>query len=710
MPGEYYKMLSQKDQELITEAKKRLNYEIDKDNGNRTRSRDDLRFLTIPGAQWDDVVARERKMWGRPMLEVNVLPKYVDQVTGEMRMNKSKIDIIPADDDADMDQAKLRAGKIKEIEYNSAAKNIYDACGDGITECGYAAMEVLAEYSDNNPFEQELKIKLIDDPINRVYLDSRFDPYFYDNAEYGFKITVYDKDRFEEEFPGADYVTNQGSNNEINKNLIVDDGVVVVEYFYKEKRNKTMVLLSDDRIMEKSEAEKEIQRLKDHQKMAVEQGIKLTQPIIIPEILKERKDVEECQVKYIKFVSDDILERNVWPGTIIPLAILHGKVRIIDGERYICGLIRNAIDSQKMLNYWHTTAVESIALAPNTPVVMTDEMVAGNEDDWTSAHKRNYAYLTYKPDPAQPNGPYRLQPSTPSPALFNELDRAENNIESTIGMHKTDVGQTGPEVSGNAIEARQLPGHVSTFVYQDNLIKGIERIGKILLDAMPQIYDNERTTRVLREDGEEENTLINTTVGNALNAAQNDPKKYSGLNLEDLKDKAEKEGYDADYNKMSNGQYRVIVTTGPSFETKRQEAAQRMLDFAQISGTMNPIDKYYYLKNADWEGASELAEAVRKQIPYGILPPRPGEKPPPPPQPDPIQQTELQIKMLDREVQRAKQINEAERMKTERVKQLKEALKIQQDAKESDVKIKTEIARTINEITSGIKDANNEKV
>jgi hypothetical protein len=701
-------MLSLKDQELITEAKKTLNYEIDKDSDNRRDAHNDLEFITIKGKQWDDEVARERKLWGRPMLEVNVLHKYIDQVTGEMRMNKSKIDVIPADDDADIDQAKLRAGKIKEIEYNSSAKSIYDACGDGITECGYAAMQVINEYSKNNPFEQELKIKLIDDPINRVYLDSRFDPYHYDDAEYGFILTEYDKDRFKEEFPKADYVSHQGSGSDINKNLVMGEGVVVVEYFYKEKEFKTMVLLSDDRQMEKSEAEKEIQRLKDHQRMAIEQGIELTQPIVIPEILRERNDVEQCHVKYIKFVADDILERNDWPGTIIPISILHGKVRIIDGKRHICGLIRNAIDAQKMLNYWHTTAVESIALAPTAPVVMTDVMVEGSEGDWATSHKRNYAYLTYKPDPAQPGGPHRLEPSTPSPALFNELNRAENNIENTIGMHKADVGNAGRELSGNAIEARQLPGHVSTFVYQDNLIKGIERIGKILVDAMPKVYDNERTTRMLRDDGEEETTLINTTVGNALNAAQTDPKKYSGLNVDDLKEKADKEGYDADYNKMSKGKFRVVVTTGPSFETKRQEAAQRMLEFAQISGTMNPVDKYYYLKNADWEGSDELAEAVRKQIPYGVLPPRPGEKPPPPPQPDPAQQVELQIKMLDREVQRAKQINEAERLKTERVKQLKEALRIQQDAKESDVKINAEIARTIKEITKDIEDTPNE--
>lgn len=689
----------EKHDEILTTAKKRLQLEIEKDSDNRMMALNDLSFVYEEEAQWDTKERRKREIRNRPIMQVNVLPKYSDQVTGEMRMNKTKIKVTPGSGDASKETADTQQGMICDIENESNAESIYDEIGQGIVDCGYGAARVITEYTDENPFEQKARIIPIDDPVTSVYLDSTGNSRYYDDAEYGFILQKMSKDKFKQTFNKTDEEVPGYSDSIVDINGIWydEDTVVVTEYFWKEYEKTNTALLSDGRIMEYSKAEEEIEKIKNTLMNAVGNGE--VDETVIPEIIKER-EVKKCSVKWARITCDEVLEENNWAGTIIPIVLTHGKVKIVNGKRIISGLIRNAKDAQKIYNYWHTTAIETLALSPKNPLAVTPRQIAGFEKDYLSLNDENLAFTKYNPDPQAPGPPQRLAPSNPSPAIFTELNRAEENIENTIGMHKADVGAVGRELSGAAIEARQMPGHISTFIYQDNLTKAIAQIGKILVDIIPNVYDTPRDARIRREDDTEEYTPINTTVGKALEIAKDNPDKFTGIDVEKLEEKvkSEKNGMDAPYNKLSEGKYNVVVSAGPSFETRRQEAAANMIKLAQISPTADPKAMYFTVKNMDFDGSEDYAESIRKTLPYGVVPPKPGEKPPQPKQPNPEQMLEYQIKLEERKVQQAKQINEAERLKTERAKQLKEALKIQQDARESDVKISSELAKTIKEL------------
>ncbi|MCP4988353.1 MAG: hypothetical protein GY928_20575 [Colwellia sp.] len=702
MPKEEIKQTENlSDEEIIREAKERLRIEIERDSENRTRATNDLEFVYCEGAQWDEKTRTERETRDRHTKQVNILPKYTEQVTGEIRLNKIKAKVSPADSDGDTNLAELREGMIYNIQYESEAETIFDDVGQGITECGYGAMRAVLKYTEENPFIQKPFIEWIEDPLTSVYMDSHGKSKVYADAEYGFVLDRITKDEFKRRYPGQEIPTQDSGlgQGEID-HWVDDDTVAIAEYFYKEYSKKHLALLSDGDILEYNEAVKVVEEAKLLFEQVKSQG-KEVDETSIPEIAKDRI-VETPKVKWVRMISNKILDKNEWPGTIIPIVLVHGKLKTINGRRYISGLIRNAKDAQEIYNNWHTTVLEVLSQAPNNPLVVTPQMIQGFEKDYNKLHKEIFPYLQFNPDTKLPGPPQRLAPSQPSPALFSELDRAERNIENTIGMHKADVGNAGRELSGDAIEARQLPGHISTFIYLDNLSKGVAQMGKILVDVFPQVYDTERNAPTRKEDDTEAYVPINTTVGKALDLVKKHPMKFSGLKQDELEQAVEKEGANTKFNMMNEGKYNVVVSAGPAFETRRQEAAHNMLQLAQISSTADKVALYYTVKYMDFDGANDYAESIRKMIPYGVLPPKPGEKPPPLPKPNPEEVMELQIKVLDREVQKAKQGTEKQRTITEKFKQQKEILKMQTDLKESDVKIKGEIAKTIKELNKDV--------
>jgi hypothetical protein len=62
------------------------------------------------------------------------------------------------------------------------------------------------------------------------------------------------------------------------------------------------------------------------------------------------------------------------------------------------------------------------------------------------------------------------------------------------------------------------------------------------------------------------------------------------------------------------GRYDVVVTTGPSYLTKRQEAMDAMSQILQGSPQLWAVAGDLFVKNMDWPGADELAERLRKTI------------------------------------------------------------------------------------------------
>src|SRR3954454_3901601 len=124
-------------------------YEHDKDNIEAAY--DDLAQLA--GDQWPEYAVNARK--GRPMFTVNLLPQFKRQITGDIRLGRFALRVIPADGQARKEVGEILAGMIRYIENRSEAKTASAIAADQMVACGAGAVRVITEYADESTFNQE---------------------------------------------------------------------------------------------------------------------------------------------------------------------------------------------------------------------------------------------------------------------------------------------------------------------------------------------------------------------------------------------------------------------------------------------------------------------------------------------------------------------------------------------------------------------------
>jgi hypothetical protein len=256
-------------------------------------------------------------------------------------------------------------------------------------------------------------------------------------------------------------------------------------------------------------------------------------------------------------------------------------------------MVRYAKDPMRMYNYWQTAITEKIALAPKSPFIGTTEQFKGLEHIWNKANQLNVPYLPYNPDPATPGvKPERQRPADINQAEIIQAQQSIEDIKATIGIFDASLGAQGNETSGRAIMARQREGDTATFAWIDNLSRAIEHTGRILIDLIPRIYDTQRAVRILGEDGSDKIITVNE-----INITNRWTGEYEVL------------------NDLSVGKYDVRVTVGPSYATRRIEAADSMMQFVQAFPAAGAVVGDLIAKSMDWPGAEDIAKRLKAALP-----------------------------------------------------------------------------------------------
>jgi uncharacterized protein with GYD domain len=179
---------------------------------------------------------------------------------------------------------------------------------------------------------------------------------------------------------------------------------------------------------------------------------------------------------------------------------------------------------------------------------------------------------------------------------------ASDDIKSTTGQYDSSLGATSNERSGRAILAREKQGDTGTYHYVDNLSRAIRHITRQLVDMIPKIYDTERIARIVGLDGEVEMVKINPEQPEPVKEIRDE----MGILIEKV------------YN-PGVGTYDVVVTTGPSYMTKRQESLDAMSQLLQGNPQLWAVAGDLFVKNMDWPGAQEMAARFAKTIDPKLL-------------------------------------------------------------------------------------------
>jgi hypothetical protein len=583
------------DEKILKEAHARFDLAKEAFSEIHNLALDDLKFLS--GEQWDPKISQDRSMDGRPCLVINRIPQFLQQVTNDQRQNRPSIKVHPVDDDADVETAKIQQGLIRHIEYNSNADAAYDTAFDRSASSGFGYWRIITEYCDPMSFDQEILIKRIRNAFS-VLLDPHHKEPDGSDAEWGFVIEDLSKDEYARKYPEsklADPGQWDLAGNSAPGWMQGKESARVAEYFYKDYKEVTLCLLTDGEVVDKAELE---QHLSQYVQTAVDPATGEQTHVIAenaPTVSRERKSMVPA-IKWCKLNAVEILEQTEWPGQWIPIVPVYGTELDIDGKLVLKGIVRDAKDPQRMLNYWKSAETEAIALAPRTPFIMAEGQDEGYEQDWATANRRNHAYLKYKPtsiagEPAPPPQRNTFEPAVG--AITNAAMQAADDLKATTGIYDAALGARSNESSGVAIQRRNMQAQTSNFHLVDNLTRSIKHTGRILIDLMPYVYDTERTARIIGEDGEQ---------------------KLVKLNAPHVDEAGKPVIYD-----LSAGKYDVTVDVGPSYASKRQEAAASMMDLSKAYPPLMQIAGDQVVKNMDWPGAQEIAERLKKTIPPNLL-------------------------------------------------------------------------------------------
>jgi hypothetical protein len=319
------------------------------------------------------------------------------------------------------------------------------------------------------------------------------------------------------------------------------------------------------------------------------------------------REVDAKRVRWCKTNGYEMLEERDWIGKWIPVVRVIGNEYEVDGRIYISGLIRNAKDAQRMYNYWVSQEAEMLALAPKAPFIGYGGQFEGYETQWKTANTQNWPYLEVNPDVTDGNGavlplPQRAAPPLPQTGLIQAKMGASDDIKSTTGQYDTSLGATSNERSGKAIMARERQSDTGTYHYVDNLARAVRHVTRQIVDMIPKIYDTQRVARIIGVDGDTDMVKIDPT--------QQEP----------VKKIVDQQGIEIDkiYN-PSVGKYDVVVTTGPSYMTKRQEALDAMGMILQSNPQLWQVAGDLFIKNMDWPGAQEMAQRFARVIDPKVL-------------------------------------------------------------------------------------------
>lgn len=556
------------------------------------RARDDIRFVAVPGYQWDEKLKKRRAESGRPCYEFPKQRGQIQNIINEQKQSRPQVKIRGQQED-DQGLAEVMQGIYRNIESASNAALARDIAYESAVRGGIGFYRVTTDYANQDDFDLDIVVRPIRN-FSGAYCDPAATELDRRDSLYWFVPESMHKDTFERRFPKADATSFY---DDMECSAWRDaDRIVVAEYWYKEADKYEIWSLSSGEVVKPKE-----QGLTEESLAA--QGIKVTRRRAI-----EGHKVMSCLTNGHEFLT----EPTEFPCKFIPIIPVFGNIDCIDGEDYISGAVAFGKDSQRLHNLHKTAIVESIAKAPKAPFIAKPKWIKGFEHMWKGANSEDYPVL-YINDEAEET-PQRSKQAEVPVALMQAAAMDNEDMKASNGQNDASLGARSNETSGIAIQRRQQQGNTASYNYLDRLNHAIQFEAEIIGDMIPRVIDTPRVVRTLGQDGGE---------------------KWVEL-YKQVKDEF---GRDVTLNDISKGKYDYTVKTGPSYATQRMEMAEMFAAMVgQVGGAMPELSAllaYMAVKNTDTQDDEFQAASRKLMVSRGLLEPKEGEKPKEQPQPNP---------------------------------------------------------------------------
>lgn len=661
-PKEYVPDGYESVEDFLAQTREIYKYDREADRHNLDAAEDDLRFVScdIDGnGQWDTAVLADRDELRQPSVTNNTLPQFVGQVVGDRRINQTSIKVLPRED-GDTDIAEIRSDLIRNIEVQSRAERVYSTAFEHEVTCGIGNFRVELDWTDDDVFDRDIFVRIIPNPLNVTWDAMSIDPTGRD-AEHCFVDDVMPRKTFEKLYP--DQPVSDFGDNLTAEGWMTSDSVKVTEYWRMTTRKRTIALMADGKVLD------------------VTDGIPAGVQLFLDEMQQPRIREVDCKYAQMHLLTGFTILKPAYELKInrLPIIRCNGRETPVGDKRVRYGLIRYVKNNQRLSNLWDSILAEMLSKAPRQQWVGPADAFAGYENEFRMAHISGDPIIKYNPKASA--APFPMPPVQYPAAFAQESANNQQKMRDGTGIHEANLGMQGNEKSGRAIQARQHEGDVATVIYHDNMNAAVQEAGDVINQLIPQVYDVARTIRVVGQDQEERLVRIN------------DPMNKDSVDL-------------------SRGKYDVTISTGPAFQTRRQEASQSMMEAIRVFPPFMEIAGDLIAKAQDWPGADEMAERLRKKmIEGGVIEDdndEMGEG-----QPDPakmqamqqqqqamqMQQAAAQASQIQLQADVAKAQAEAKEAEANAVKAEADAMKAQIEAQRAEAEMHAGIAHNLNNLS-----------
>jgi hypothetical protein len=223
--------------ELLKKAKDRYKVMAEFDHENRQEGMEDLKFINVPGEQWDENMKQERGQ--RPCFEFNKTRISVKRVINDMRANRPGAKV-RAVEDADTEVADIYEGLIRNIAEQSDFDTVVDYEAEYQVGAGMCAWRINTQYTQDDAFNQDIIIEPLRNPFT-AYCDPQARDILKRDARDWCITEKIAKSNFEERWPDAEVIEfdpGEGDEYDDEGDWTSEKTVRIAEYWYKKPVKK----------------------------------------------------------------------------------------------------------------------------------------------------------------------------------------------------------------------------------------------------------------------------------------------------------------------------------------------------------------------------------------------------------------------------------------------------------------------------------------
>lgn len=539
-------------------------------------------------------------------LTVNITAQTCKKIINNVRMNRPQGKVIPADGAADREAAEVISKWCRSVQSYSNADDASDHAFECMIHGGEGYWEMTVEPESYDSFKLVPRLEMIDDQFS-VLIDPAARKLDRSDAEWGFIEEAISYDRAAREHPNIDPVDWDKDGNWVR-----DDTVIRCKYYYCDYVDDVLEMYEDNSTAFRSENRSG--------------GL-----AVINSRKSQRKEWHVC---LLLGGEDKPVDKQLWLGTMLPIISVYGDMYKVDGIPYFKGQVRDIKDVNRIINYSFSSAVKNIALQGDVPWTVPVEGVAGLPE-WDNPQE-NHGYLRYNSYDEAGNPiprPERNAPAVTPSAHMALLQKGIELAQDITGQFSV-PGQHSKDTSGIALDRKNAQSELSTFHFVDNLTRAKRYEMALLVDIFPHIVEPDDIIRLLNEDGTEELAKVQPE----MEGAYREPNDQT----EDIKH----------IINPKVGRYDVAVTVGASYQTKRLEDADRIIDMTNKNPNLWQTHGDLIVKQLDFQDADSFVARFRKTMPPGTIDEE-GQEPIPPQAQSQMQQMDAQIQQMGMQLENA---------------------------------------------------------